>query len=1169
MQRSAGFAFWMLLLLWGSLSWSTASAANRPLRPELSDNVRLAYLADSSRQQTLAELLQPAWQEQFKPLPNFNLSAGYSNAVYWLRLTLDIRSQSVLTNHNQWLLGFANPLIQQIKCYQWLAGSRQLTLLGETGSSTPLPQRSVISTSYYLPVPIQPAQLQQVFCRISSVTSISVPVLLLTEQDASARQQQQHLWFGFVCGLLILLIALNLFVALVTRKRANALYAANLTCLLLLFCAVTGVGATYLWPGLAPQLTWLVPLSLHGITLTSYLFCLSFFKQQVTDGWQSRWLPRLAWWTLVLLPVCLLQPYAIAAQLAMYNALLMIFVLLAAGVLAYRQRLRGGRVFLLGRLLLFSGGLIQFLKTQGVIPAFEIIEHVLFLAAIAEGLLLSVALAMHNRRLMLEKQQIAQQVLVSSQQSLLSEKALNERLSAEIAERRQSEQVQKVLFQISEWSVENDELSAFLQKIHQAVSTLLFANNFYVAIYDRQQNAVRFPYMVDEVDAVLPAPDQYIPAERLQGSWTMWILQHGQPLFGDADQITAKTGLAPRFGAVARCWLGLPLFSSATDQPAAESGQAREAFGVLCLQIYHDRAFYTEDEYRLLDYVSRHISQALLRRQYRADLEATVAERTAAYRSSVAQLSALNQQLAQADVQSKHQLTQIKNLLDNTGQGFLSCDASLTIQPEYSQECCAIFQQPKIHGDLADLLANGDSALQQLYHEVLREVLASELPEGMTNVYLSLLPQQQQYFSQFYQLEYKKINNNMLLVIISNITETRTLQLALQQQQQDAAFVVYSLTHETEVRQTLLAFEAFLLQQQSAPWSADNESLLFRELHTFKGLLAQIQCPQLPANIHQAEEQLLQLKQQAALTDDAQRLAVLAALQQGFTQVAVLLSHHLGNQFLAGEPHVKIPRRLLVQVCQALSQTSPELVAQLRQAEFKSLPDLLAGHIATAKRLALSQQKELIVQTDVDLPLWLDSQWYQPLLAVLVHLFRNSIDHGCELPGVRLAQGKPAAATLSVVAKLVESLAARLADAAEFAAGDADDATQAGEPGAVAAYLLLSVRDDGQGIAVELIRQQVIARQLLSEAAAAALGETELFQFIFADHFSTKQEVTEISGRGVGLSAVRQVLQQYGGDITVASEAGCGSCFTLTIPLQSGHYLLEATKPMLRLHASA
>lgn len=1154
MQRSAGFTIWKFLLLCVWFCWSFSCKANLAANIDLSHNVSLHYLVDPTGQRTLTQLLEPAKQAEFQALANFNLSAGYSDAAYWLRLTLDTRDQPSSLQPVERLLGFANPLLQHIQCYQWLATKMQIIELGQTGSLTPIKQRSVISTSYYIPLTVQPAQLQQIFCRINSVTSISVPVVLLTEQEARARQQYQHLWFGFVGGLLILLIAFNVFVALVTRVRANALYAANLASLLLLFCAVTGVGPAYLWSEWTLQLSWVVPLSLHGITLTSYLFCISFFNQQSLASWPQTWLSRLAWLTLCLMAVSLMQPYAIATQIAMYNALLMIFVLLAAAIRACRHQLDGAQLFLTGRLLLLSGGLIQFGKTQGFIPAFEVIEHVLFLSAIAEGLLLSVGLAMQNRRLELEKHQVSLQVLANSQQSLQAQTTLNERLSAEIAERCQSEKVQKVLFQISEWSVDNGELSTFLQRIHQAVSTLLFANNFYVALYDRQRDAVRFPYMVDEVDEVLPAPDEYIAATRLQGSWTMWILQHGQPLFGDADQITGKTGLAPRFGAVARCWLGLPLFGSATDTPHGDNGQGREAFGVLCLQIYDERPFYTHDEYRLLDYVSRHISQALLRRQYRADLEATVAERTTAYRLSLEQLSALNHQLAQADLKSKHQLTQIKNLLDNTGQGFLSCDHTLAIQPEYSQACCTIFQQGQISGDLSNLLAGGNASLQQLYFEVLSEVLTADLPEDMSNVYLSLLPQQQQYFSQYYRLEYKKISNNMLLVILSNITETHKLQQALHQQQQEASFVVFSLTHETEVRQTLLAFETFLQQQQliTTTWSAADESHLFRELHTYKGLLAQIQCPQLPADIHRAEEQLLQLKQQEALSDDATRWSLLAPLQQCLSQIRALLSQHLGHQFLTGERQQKIPARLVAQICQALSGSHPELVLQLRQTEFKSLTDLLAGHIASAKRLALSQQKELIVQTELDVPLWLDSQWCQPLLAVFVHLFRNSVDHGCELPGVRMAHGKPATATLSISAQLLDST-----DVVAVLPSEANPPMQ---PLPSAVHLLLFIRDDGQGIAVEQIRRQIIARALLTEAEAGALSEPELLNYIFAEHFSTKQEVNEISGRGVGLAAVRQTLLQYGGQIAVTTEAGRGSCFMLTIPLQAGHYLAQPNR---------
>lgn len=1134
-----------LALPTGLQSKTTAtSPESAPLSRQLLQNASLAFYQADTTEMSVGEVMQ----QQFQPLADFKLSAGYSSAAYWLRLSIDSQAVDLAEPERMWL-GFANPLLQNILCFQRVSAAApfQFQLSGETGTLVPHNRRPLVSTSFYVPIMVLPHQQQQYFCRISSFTSVTVPLLLLSEKEVNKRLQQQHLWLGFVCGLLIVFIALNSFVALVTRQSANGIYALVLTSVLLLFFAISGVGPTYLWPGFVRELSWVVPGSLLLLSFSSYWFCQRFFAGQLLPPLLYQGLPFLALLTVVLAVVFIWLPYGLATQLAMYNALLMVVVLLAVGLYGYLTKLDGAVVFLCGRLLVSTGGVIQFAKTAGMIPAYEFIEHILFLAAIAEGLLLSVALAMKNQRLEQEKQLVSQQILIGSEQSLQMQRVLNERLTTEIAERKQTERVQKVLFQISELSVNTLQLSTFLQQIHQAVSTLMFANNFYVALYDRQRDAVQFPYMVDEVDDDLPAADQFIPAARLEGSWTMWILQHGQPLFGDAEHITNLTGLAPRFGAVAKCWLGLPLFGSGLHSRPSGSAAEAEAFGVLCLQIYDERPAYTQEEYRLLDYVSRHISQALLRRQYRADLELTVEQRTADYRASLMQLAELNQQLRAADQHSQYQFKQIKNLLDNTGQGFLSCNEDLQIQPEYSRECCNIFQQQHLAGDLAQLLSAGDPSIEQLFRDVISEVLHSDLPADMTKVYLSLLPQERQYCRRYYAIEYKKIDGSTLLVVLSNITETRALQQALQQQQAEASFVVYSLTREAEVRQTLLAFQTFLQEQRRlSEWDALSESKLFRDLHTFKGLLAQIQAPHLPAQIHQAEEQLLGLKQSGLLAVQSQRLASLSVLEHTWQQLRDLLQQHLGEQFLLGEKQIKINETLLERVCRALADTQPELVLQLRQSKFKSLDDLLAGHVAAAQRLAVQQHKELRVVVDLHPTLWLDHQCYQEFVAALIHLFRNAVDHGCELPHERLAAGKATVATLVVRSRILDTEMSITSNQYQLSAKD----------NVSKQLLCLTIEEDGQGIAPELLRQQLLQQHLMSADQLAACTDKELLPYIFTDHFSTREQVTEISGRGVGLAAVRQVIEQHGGTISVSSEVGIGSCFSIKLPLQPQSYVI-------------
>jgi two-component system sensor histidine kinase and response regulator WspE len=141
------------------------------------------------------------------------------------------------------------------------------------------------------------------------------------------------------------------------------------------------------------------------------------------------------------------------------------------------------------------------------------------------------------------------------------------------------------------------------------------------------------------------------------------------------------------------------------------------------------------------------------------------------------------------------------------------------------------------------------------------------------------------------------------------------------------------------------------------------------------------------------------------------------------------------------------------------------------------------------------------------------------LEAPLGHLLRNAVDHGMEPERERVATGK--------------SPEGRIVLEARHAAG----------------MLQISVSDDGRGIDLERVRDTVVERGLSTEGVAAQLTEAELLEFLFLPGFTVRDTVTEISGRGVGLDAVQDMVKQLRGSLRVSTEPGSGSRFQLHLPL--------------------
>ncbi|KYG32342.1 chemotaxis protein CheA [Alkalihalobacillus trypoxylicola] len=137
----------------------------------------------------------------------------------------------------------------------------------------------------------------------------------------------------------------------------------------------------------------------------------------------------------------------------------------------------------------------------------------------------------------------------------------------------------------------------------------------------------------------------------------------------------------------------------------------------------------------------------------------------------------------------------------------------------------------------------------------------------------------------------------------------------------------------------------------------------------------------------------------------------------------------------------------------------------------------------------------------------------------LVHLLRNSIDHGIETPQERLRLGKPKVGTITLRA---------------FHSGN---------------NVFIEIEDDGAGIDRDKVLQKALDRGVVTEADAEKMSDQQVFSLLFSSGFSTAEQITDISGRGVGLDVVRNTFESLGGSVTVHSTLGKGSTFSVQLPL--------------------
>ena len=211
-----------------------------------------------------------------------------------------------------------------------------------------------------------------------------------------------------------------------------------------------------------------------------------------------------------------------------------------------------------------------------------------------------------------------------------------------------------------------------------------------------------------------------------------------------------------------------------------------------------------------------------------------------------------------------------------------------------------------------------------------------------------------------------------------------------------------------------------------------------------------------------------------------------------------------------------------VEEFEAFARRNEDLSNRLHHEVIKSRMRPLADGIRGFPRLVRDLARQLGKQVRFEVhgdQTGVDRDILDKLEAPLSHLIRNALDHGLETPPEREAAGKPPVGSIRLEAR-----------------------HRAG-------MLNITLVDDGRGIDVDALRSRAVDRGLVARAVADQLSEMELLEFLFLPGFSTKDAVTEISGRGVGLDVVQSMVKAVGGSVRIATQPGWQTTFTLQLPI--------------------
>ncbi len=479
----------------------------------------------------------------------------------------------------------------------------------------------------------------------------------------------------------------------------------------------------------------------------------------------------------------------------------------------------------------------------------------------------------------------------------------------------------------------------------------------------------------------------------------------------------------------------------------------------------------------------------------------------------------------------------VRNLLNNAGQGFLTFDRDLLVDDEYSAECENIFGAAIAGTKISRLLFPANEEEQSMLEEIIGQIYM-EKEAFKQEVYLSLLPDEVQLDGQYIRLEFKLIKNSLeeetedlLMLILTGITEKRKLEETMQEEKNLFEMIVRVVSNFVDFNATLKEYEEFCCNyiQEIDPAQDPVEifTIVMRSIHTFKGSFHQFGMLNMVKMLHQLETKLQQQSATIENLTTADILGMLAAedMEKWLEEDLLILKTFLGDTYFLRENSLIIDVESLwkMEECILTTLTPPQIqliLPELRKMLWKPFRESLKAYPDYIKRLS-SQTEKLICPLEIEGGnINVDLELYRDFVKSLGHIFRNALDHGIEPPEERVAAGKNERGKIHCRVSQKNGC------------------------------LIVKISDDGRGIPIEKIREKAL--QINMPSFAVPDSEQELLQLIFEDQFSTQETLSDLSGRGVGLSAVKSEVEKLGGSVEVNSRPGEGTTFSFYLPLENG-----------------
>jgi len=467
-------------------------------------------------------------------------------------------------------------------------------------------------------------------------------------------------------------------------------------------------------------------------------------------------------------------------------------------------------------------------------------------------------------------------------------------------------------------------------------------------------------------------------------------------------------------------------------------------------------------------------------------------------------------------------------LLDNADQGFLTFGNDFIIDKEYSKECLKIFKQSINGVNIANLLYPKASNKKDFFIQTLQSLL-KETNTLKIKTIISLLQNEFIINKKAINVQYKIIDEDKFMLILTDVTTKKILEKKINREKNILKMIVAIVSDSEEFFELSDEFSELelskktLVDTQKTP--LHNATEIYRIIHTFKGLFSQKEMNNVVVNLHKLESTLSEaISSQDNTNEKLQNLLNTSDFDKWLKKDIDIIKDILGEELFSKRGNLLIKEETISNIEKKIIEIAknhenfPEIKVvadEIKDLKQKTVYSMFSSYPKLLDQLSERLEKSIYpLEIIVDKELKVNDK-IKPFVKSLVHLFRNSIDHGIETMDERAEIEKDEIGTISCSIKKENE------------------------------NLHIIIADDGAGLNIEKIKSKASSIGISTDN----MSDKEIEYLIFNDRFSTKEKVTQISGRGVGMAVVKDEVEKLNGIIKINSQINKGTTIEFVIPL--------------------